>query len=281
MKKKILIVILSLSILILGMLCIIDHIRMSNNEPVLFSTWGKKYTVPLKASKGKNVVLTLHDEITEDTVWCGTFQLIWNDLKSDLAKQDIVFSPQLEAVKNLNKGTFTTNDISEDSYYKVYGTTSLELKEQIEKAIKEKFNETSDILDAFDWEHSESNGYFLYSILKKEFEFEKNFEELENGTFGEYNNVEYFGIKVDTNKTVKKQVEVLYYNSSDDFAIKLITKQNDEVIIVKEGNEKKFYDIYQSIFAIAEEYKGSKSLNLLDTVKIPNIQFKVEEDFEK
>ena len=204
MKKKvikILVGILILAILILGVLCIIDHIRMSNNEPVIFSTWGKKYTVPLKESEGTNVVLTLHEEITQDTAWCGTFQLIWNDLKNDLVKQDIVFTPQLEVVKNLNKGTFTTKDISEDSYYKVYGTPTIELKEQIEKEIKEKFNEESDILDEFEWKNSNQNDYFLYSMLKKEFEFEKQFTELDNGTFGKYDNVEYFGIDENTDKT--------------------------------------------------------------------------------
>ena len=256
MKKKIikiLVGILILAILILGVLCVIDHIRMRNNEEVLFSTWGKKYTAPMKESIGTNVALTLHDEITKDTVWCGTFQLIWNDLKNELAKQDIVFTPQLEVVRNLNRGTFTTNDISEDSYYKVYGRPTLELKEQIEKAIKEKFNEKSDILDAFEWGNSGPNDYFLYSMLKKEFEFEKKFTELENGTFGEYNNVEYFGVKKDTDKSVKKQVEVLYYNSSDDFAIKLITKQNDEVIIARGTEENNFYDIYQGIIVRTEK----------------------------
>ena len=26
-------------------------------------------------------------------MWCGTFQLIWNDLKDNIVKQDIEFSP--------------------------------------------------------------------------------------------------------------------------------------------------------------------------------------------
>ena len=284
MKKKvikILVGILILAILILGVLCIIDHIRMSNNEPVIFSTWGKKYTVPLKESEGTNVVLTLHEEITQDTAWCGTFQLIWNDLKNDLAKQDIVFTPQLEVVKNLNKGTFTTKDISEDSYYKVYGTPTIELKEQIEKEIKEKFNEESDILDEFEWKNSNQNDYFLYSMLKKEFEFEKQFTELDNGTFGKYDNVEYFGIDENTDKTVGEQVKVLYYNSSENFAIKLITKQNDEVIIVKGAKENNFYDIYKNIITEKEKYKGNTSFGEKDILKIPNIQFKVKEEFEE
>ena len=67
-------------------------------------------------------------------------------LRDEIVKQDIVFAVQNEVVKNLNKGTFTVDDISEDSYYKTYGTPTLALKNQIEKAIKEKFNEKSDII---------------------------------------------------------------------------------------------------------------------------------------
>lgn len=135
----------------------------------------------------KNIIttLTLDDEIDQntDTIWCATFQLIWNDLKNDLAKQDIIFTPQLKIVENLNKETFTTNDLSEKYYYKKLGTPSLKLKQEIEKGIKEKFNEKSDILDDFNWEARDPKDYFLYAMLKKNFEFEKVFEEFENGAF--------------------------------------------------------------------------------------------------
>jgi len=277
---KILVIILILAIIVLGTLCIIDHIRMRNNEPIIFSTWGKKYTAPEKQSEGTNIALTLHDEITKDAVWCGTFQLIWNDLKNDIAKQNIVFTPQLQVVENLNKGTFTTQDISEESYYKIYGNPTLDLKKKIEKDIKDKFNETSDILDNFNWE-SNGNDYFLYSMLKKEFEFEEEFIELEDGSFGKYDNVEYFGINEYTEAEVREQVEVLYYNSSDDFAIKLITKQNDEVIIVKGTEQNTFYDIYQSTITQKHEYEGYKNLGEKEKLKIPNIQFKVQQELEE
>ena len=194
-----------------------------------------------------SVALTLEDEIQADTIWCGTFQLIWNDLKNDLAKQDIVFTPQLDVVNNLNKETFTTDDLSEESYYKKIGTPSLELKEEIENAIKEKFNETSNILDDFDWEKARPEDYFLYVMLKKEFEFETEFEELENGNFGDYENVKYFGIENDESELIRNQVQVLYYNSKDDFAIKLLTKENDEVILSKKPQGKTFNEIYKNI----------------------------------
>ena len=227
----------------------------------------------IEDSSGKiSTVLTLEDEIQADTIWCGTFQLIWNDLKNDLAKQDIVFSPQLEVAENLNKGTFTVDDISEEFYYKKIGIPSIELKEEIEKAIKEKFNETSNILDDFDWENARPEDYFLYVMLKKEFEFETEFEEVENGKFGEYDDIEFFGIETDETGSLRGQVQVLYYDSKDDFAIKLKTKQNDEVILCKNPEGNTFNEIYQNILTKQSEYDGEDYLQEGELLKIPNIK---------
>ena len=157
-----------------------------------------------------DLVLSLEDKISDNAAWCGTFNLLWNDLKNDLVKQDIVFNPQINLVENLNKGTFNTSNISEDSYYKIYGVPSYDLKNKIKKDIKLKFNETSDILDDFDFENSSDEDYFLYSMLKKDFEFPKVFTRLKNDKFGKYTNVKYFGIDNSTKSAVMDQVEVLY-----------------------------------------------------------------------
>ena len=229
-----------------------------------------------------NLVLSLEDKIEDNTAWCGTFNLIWNDLKNDLAKQDIVFTPQLKIVENLNKGTFNTSELSEDSYYKVYGTPSLKLKKKIEKEIKRKFNETSDILDEFDWDNRNTKDYFLYTMLKKEFEFSNVFTKLPNGSFGEsYNNVKYFGIDDKTEGAVREQVEVLYYNSDNDFAIKLNTKGKDEVIITKGNNKETFSDIYKDIEGQSGKYQGNKHIKKGEIVKIPYITFNIKEEIKE
>ena len=277
-KIKIIVSVLILVIVvILGVLYIIDTNKMKNDEPVLFSTWGKKYTPSIKSIKtDMNVVLSLEDRISENTVWCGTFNLIWNDLKNDLAKQDIVFNQQTEIINNLNKGTFTTADLSEDSYYKIYGMPSLQLKEQIEEGIKEKFNETSDILDDFNWDSKDLKDYFLYVMLKKEFEFPQVFTELKNGKFGEYENVKYFGIDDSTKDNVRNQVEVLYYNSKEDFAVKLITKTDDEVILVKGCNKNTFKEVYNEV---NEKTNTTYSeFSKIDKLKIPNITFNLKKE---
>ena len=280
MKKstKIILAILIIVAIIMGVMFLIDLNRMKNNKPVIFSTWGRKYAPIAKVNTKLNIVTSLEDEITSNTAWCGTFNLIWNDLKNDLAKQDIIFSPQPKMVDNLNKGTFNTSYLSEDSYYKVYGTPTPELKKQIEKAIKEKFNETSSILDDFNWENGQDGNHFLYVMLKKQFEFPKVFTKLENGDFGKYKNVKYFGIDSNTDEAVRDQVKVLYYNSSSDFAIKLKTKQNDEVIISRGNTENNFGDIFKGITEKSSKYEGKKSFSKTDKLKIPNIKFNLKEE---
>jgi len=280
MKKstKIILAILIIIMIVICTMYVIDLNRMKNNKPVIFSTWGRKYVPPAKVNTKLSVVTSLEDEITSNTAWCGTFNLIWNDLKKDLAKKDIIFTPQPTAVDNLNKGTFNTSYLSEDSYYKVYGTPTPELKKQIEKAIKEKFNETSSILDDFNWENGQDGDHFLYVMLKKQFEFQKVFTKLENGDFGKYKNVKYFGINSSTDKAVRDQVKVLYYNSSSDFAVKLKTKQNDEVIISRGNTENNFGDIFKGITEKSSKYDGSKSFNKTDKLKIPKISFNLKQE---
>ena len=293
MKKKILIgiiTILVILIIVFGALYIVDHKRMEENEPVIFSTWGKKYSPKIGEENDKseeqkekqesnniNFALTMDDEITTDTAWCGTFQLIWNDLKNDLAKQDIVLQedPENQIVKNLNKEDFKAEYLSESSYYKVYGHPTLELKNQIEEAIKEKFNETSDILNDFEWRKDGVEGdYFLYSMLKKEFEFPVKFNKLQEGTFAEkYHDVDYFGLEKEADEQIRSQVEILYYNSNEDFAVKLKTKQNDEVILAKGTEGATFNEIYNNINENSSNYEGIKEFTEEDELKIPNIDF--------
>ena len=194
----------------------------------------------LNTTDGIITTASLEDEVQNNTIWCGTFQLIWNDLKNEIAKKDIEFNPQSKIAENLNKETFTAKDISDKYYYKKLGVPTIALKQEIEKAIKDKFNETSDILDSFEWDGKSEEDYFLYAMLKKEFQFEKTFDEFENGKFREYDNIKYFGIKALSSEEQRNQVSVLYYDSSDNFAIKLKTQQEDEVILCKNPEGKTF-----------------------------------------
>lgn len=233
----------------------------------------------LKETVGVDVVPTLSDKISKDTSWCPTFQLIWNDFKNDIVKEDIKFDEKLDMLDNLNKEDFTLNDISDSYYFKIYGRKNLELKSKIENAIKEKFNQNSDILDKFDWSSDalDSGGdtidrYFLYSMLYREFEFNKKFDSFTD-KFKDKENVKYFGI-AKSNDEIRSQIKVYYYNDENDFAVKLITKNNDEIIVIKNPKGETFDEIYKSV-----ENKKEYEFNDTDNFMMPKIDFNVLREY--
>lgn len=236
-----------------------------------------------QTSDDVEIVPTLLDEIKDNSAWCGVFQLIWNDMKNNLIKKDIIFNKQIKMVENLNKETFKAKDISDSYYYKTWGTKSLNLKAKIEEGIKEKFDQTSDILDSINWTESNPNAYIFYGMLYKEFNFKNDFNTLDNDSFYSgtktYTDIEYFGISKDSSSKLYSQVDVLYYNSKSDFAIVLNTKENDEVILTIGDNGATFADIYNCVVQKAEEFEGNTEFGKNDFLKVPNLDFNISRNF--
>ncbi len=259
MKTKIIVGVLIIIILLIGV-----GIFMKSEKTEERTT--------LKEAEGISIVPTMNDTITSDSLWCGTFQLTWNDLKNEYVKKDIEFNPQIEMAKNLNKSDFTTEMISEDSYYKKSGEMTKKLKEEIEKGIKDKFNETSDILNSLDWK-DETEDLILYAMLKKEFEFNNEFDKLDNGIFNEkYENIRYFGINSLSDNSLREQIDVLYYHDMEDFAVTLNTKQNEQVIICRTVDTKSFQETYDNLNERAKSYEGERKLKNSDVFKMPELK---------
>lgn len=273
-RKKRIIIISCICLIILGGIIYF----MGNN---------KVKDIPL--TKGITIVPTMDDKINTDSSWCSTFQLVWNDMKNEIVKTDVVFNPQLEMVENLNKESFTEDMLSDEYYFKIYGFKNLELKEKIQKGIKEKFNQTSDILDDFDWNNdalddptsSDIRRYFFYTMLYREFEYKSKFSVLDNAKFGEYEDIKYFGVNKNSKEAVRKQIEVLFYNSKDDFAVKIKTKDNDEVIFYKNPEGETFKEIYDSMMKKTNEYEESRDFSEKDFFMAPILSFNVKREYKE
>lgn len=206
-------------------------------------------------------------------MWCATFQLVWNDLMNDVIGGPVEFIGYESALANeLNKQSFTRDMLSEGSYYKVHGNSNNELRSTIEHSIKQKFNEDSEVLESIQWD-SQYEGYVLYAMLKKEFNFMHPFDILDKDTFAKgTQNVSYFGIDKKSDSKLYKNINVLFYNSQTDFAVKLITKENEEVILYRTDDNTSFEDKYIEIVNKSNKYeKAKKQFTSNDTLKVPYI----------
>ena len=217
----------------------------------------------------------------QDRVWVGTFQLVWNDFIDKIVFNPVRFregTPTL--VNELNQKSFTVNDISEDCYYKYAGRVRKNTKRQIEKAIRKKFKESSDILDKLQLT-PRGDMLLVYAMLKKNFEFLHAFDKLERSLFSNDDVAEYFGIDKDSNDSLGKGVNVLFYNNEDDFAVKLLTTGKDEVYLYKNSSNKPFNYIYSDMLKKQDAYNGNNLFEKVDELKVPNISFFEEKVFEE
>lgn len=232
---------------------------------------------------GKTLVVPAYsDKITSNSLWCGSFALVWNDLMEKEKTVEIKFNPQEKSADNLNKKEFNENSISEKDYYKTYGPTTLDTKKKIEKAIKDKFNEKSDILDKIDWsEKDDGASYIFYAMLKKIFTFEYEFEDLEKGNFegDKYKDIAYFGVSASSREEIKDQIRVLYYNNDDDFAVELSTKEKERVIVCNNPEGKTFKEIYENLNSKSKSFTGIRILESSDEFKMPELNIDILKHF--
>ena len=234
-----------------------------------------------EASKPFEILATMDSTSNaKNQVWVGTFQLIWNDLIDELIKRPVEFvETKSDMADKLNKKSFTTDDLSDSAYYKKWGLASFEMKDEIKKGIKEKFNETSDILDKFDFTPAERK-YFLYAMLKKDFQYLHPFDKLEDAEFkGSNGKVKYFGIDGNSQGKLRANINVLFYNNSNDFALSIKSKGDDIIYLYRTDDTKTLDLLYADMLNKAKAYDGDKYMTSEDRFKAPVIEFKKERTF--
>lgn len=283
--NKYVIYVLSIIAIILAIIVVISFVQRKVENNKISQSIPVTTNAPMNLNEkltNINIVPTMDDNILPNTAWCGTFQLVWNDMQNNLVDGNVEFEEPNDMVTNLNKQTFTEKSIPEDYYYKKWGLMDLSLKSEIEQGIKNKFNETSDILNLFSWPSADEivkDKYFFYAILRRNFGFENEFSILENNSFGNTENVEYFGINEETDEIVRNQVEVLYYTDKENFAVVLYTKQNDQIMLVRNPDGDTFEDIYKNVDKNYKKYKGSKSFGKKDTLSVPNLNIDILKEY--
>ena len=229
------------------------------------------------------VLPTMNTQSTaQNRIWVGTFQLVWNELTDKIVKAPVKFLDfDSQMANNLNQKQFKKSNLNEKSYYVKSGIVSPALKAEIEKNIKSKFHETSDILKMFDFTYNPEK-IFVYAMLKKDFRFTNAFDKLATGNFGNsQEKVKYFGINDNSNPKLYKNVNVLFYNDDNDFAVKLYTIGKDEVLLYRTNDDKTFDKYYAELNDKTAKYSGDKNFVKNDTLTIPDIKLYQETSFNE
>ena len=229
------------------------------------------------------VLPTMNTQSTaQNRIWVGTFQLVWNELTDKIVKAPVKFLDfDSQMANNLNQKQFKKSNLNEKSYYVKSGIVSPALKAEIEKNIKLKFHETSDILKMFDFTYNPEK-IFVYAMLKKDFRFTNAFDKLATGNFGNsQEKIKYFGINDNSNPKLYKNVNVLFYNDDNDFAVKLYTKGKDEVLLYRTNDDKTFDKYYAELNDKTAKYSGDKNFVKNDTLTIPDIKLNQETSFNE
>ena len=210
-----------------------------------------------------------------EDMWCGTFQLVWNELMDKIVKGPVEFIGGNPPIANeLNKQNFKKDMLSDKSYYVVLGKKSPALKRKIEWNIWWKFREKSDILDKFDWEKTK-DAYFIYAMLVKNFEFPTPFKKLADAPFnGSVEKYKFFGVKSNAPENLKQNITVLFYNSPSDYAVSLKTRNDEDVILYRTDSDNNFTTLYKEV---QSKTKKDEKFEDIDSLKVPFI--KVDKEF--
>ena len=193
------------------------------------------------------------DENTINNLWVGTLDIAWKELESQLEMDKIDLQDgNLPVVDDLNSSTFTKDMLDSNDY-------------------------------SISVERTETQGYKIDTSLNKELNFAipfDNFSDMYEWKFGDSEEIiKYFGINNASSEEMNKNVEILFFNRenensarSDDFAIKLKTKEGDEIILYRTNENKNFDEYYKDIQNKASSYTESKEFLEGDELRIPFVR---------
>ena len=191
------------------------------------------------------------DENTINNLWVGTLDLAWKDLQEKIGQNRIELEENVGIANELNASKFSKEMLDSNDY-----------KINVERT----------------W----TNGYKIDATLNKELNFLEVFDNFSNDynwTFGDSEElIKYFGINNASLESMNKNVEILFYNRTgnkpqdNDFAVKLKTKEGDEIILYRTDENKSFEEYYNDIKNKTNNYTGKREFSKNDELRVPYVR---------
>lgn len=215
-------------------------------------------------------------------IWCGTFQLAWNELRDSIIKEDIKLKDEDKFSPQLNKKAFTKDHLNEKDYIAMVGYNKDNIVEKINKTLNDKFNEGGKW--KVESELKSPEDILAYSFLKKNIQFKYAFEEIKDGLEFNGSKVKAFGIvntkEVEVRDNLATQVMLLNYKNEDNFIISLKGKnQDDEIVLAKIPQSDTLENTLNYALSNSNESSEKIALTGEDTIKIPMLTFDIDKHF--
>lgn len=215
-----------------------------------------------------------------NVLWCGTFQLAWNEAIG-LVGEKLNFVDQPPLVILLNQQDFTKQELDASSYVAIADFEKNHVEAEIRAALEKTFGgKASPELIPPVPKHFGPDDFVAYAYLFKNLAFENPFENRPSLQF-DGTAVKNFGTDKAKNEELRKmqeQVSICYYDSDDDFIIKLATKNpEDELILAKVP---KPATLQAGIRDVVAKLAQSQPLRMgqKDTLAVPKLNFDLRGD---
>lgn len=214
----------------------------------------------------------LNRPISGNTVYCATFQLAWNSLSDTYLNSDpIRLTQKLEMVDELNKRNFDKYYLDEQSYLALTGKVKDGIVNKIKKELIRKFRDSSKF-------QFPEDGIIAYAYMRKNIEYLEPLAVLDPAPFNETDTVKFFGTK-EGHPQGRNHIRVLYYETLDDFAVSIKTKQKEHIVLARFSEQPS--TLSEAISTVENSIKFVGRINQNDIVQIPVIDFEVEKEFEE
>jgi hypothetical protein len=165
------------------------------------------------------IVPTLDTPIPEgkSAIWCASFQLAWNELKTNVAHGPVQIEGAQDVADHLNRAEQSGADLAPESYYAVAGFLKDGVREQIARDMAARFPKAS--VPAIP---EGGDGAVAYGFLSAGVKYTERYTEnphsfLFKDPSGKETPVRSFGVleeDYDKQRRLRDQIEVLFANAS-------------------------------------------------------------------
>ena len=259
----------------------------SRIEPVPFAEAPEE--VDSKSLVGTVIVSNLEEAISpgKNLVYCGTFQLAWNELRDEVIGEDIHLVGEPPLVAKLNRKLVTKDMVPRGSYIAMVGFGKDEIVRQINEALVEEFGDAAPVVE----EEMKPGDILAYAYLLRVLRFATPFEKLEAPldfpdadvatpvvAFG----IEEYNEKNARHRRMAEQVEVFTYDyDTEEFVVRLtVDSEADELILAKIAPKE---TLQATVEAVRQRMTQNipKRLSHEDTLQIPRLSFNIMHSYDE